>query len=134
MELSKIVNAYEALALIKQNNDLPFALAWKISDHMENLEKHYKRYNEQRSEIVQKYGTSNGDDTFKIKGDDLPIFNDEMTKLLQTKIKATIEQDIEMVELIDAKITITKDVNLSALKPFISKNKAIETEVEEVKE
>ena len=48
MELARIIDAYEALAQIKSSNDLPFQLAWKFSDIMDNLEKHYTRYNDER--------------------------------------------------------------------------------------
>lgn len=125
MELARIIDAYEALAQIKSSNDLPFQLAWKFSDIMDNLEKHYTRYNDERKKVVIELGESNGDETYQIPKDKLPEFQKKMSEILLHEVEIDIDQTFEIADLIDAKLVISKEVNLGAIKPFILENKAI---------
>lgn len=130
MELSKIVNAYEALSKIQSTNNLPFLLAWQFSDVLESLDKHYKRYNEEREKIVKKYGEPNEDESYRIKPENLTKFQSDMNKLLLTKIDLKVDDVIQLEDLIDAKLVINKDVNLSFIRPFIKNKKAIDPDIE----
>lgn len=130
MELSKLVAAYESLAAIKNKNDLQFSLAWSISDVMDSMEKHYFRYNEQRGDIVRKHGEKNPDDTFRVDPKNIESFNKEMMELLSHEVKFDPEKTIRLIDLIDAKLVVTKDVNLAAIKPFIINEKAIAVDKE----
>lgn len=126
MELAQIVNAYEALSKIKSSNELPFSLAWKFSDITDILEKHYQRYEKERSKIVMEFGEANGDGSYRVSPDNLEPFQKSMEKLLLHKVELEITKQIELIDLLDSKIVIDKEVNISALKPFISNKTAIE--------
>lgn len=126
MKLIEIVNAYEALVLIKSSNDLNFSLAWKIEDLIGSMEKHYNRYNEQREKLVKKFGLQNENGSFRIEPENRASFNKEMEELVTSNINFKAEEKISLVELIDAKIIVKKNLNLGALKPFIEQKKAIE--------
>ena len=125
MELAKIVDAYEALAQIKSTNNLPFKLAWKFSDIIESLEKHYVRYNEEKKKIVTALGEGNGDDTFKIPKENLDKFQKQMSEMLLHDIDLDINNSFDVADLIDANLVINKEVNLGAIRPWIVVNKEL---------
>ncbi len=125
MELSKIVNAYEALNSLRATNTLPFTLAWKVSDLMDLLEKHYKRFQDERQKIIMQYGNVNGDDSYSVPQNKVKDFRDAIEKILVHNVKLEFEPELEYKDFVDAKIVITKETDFTAIRPFVKKRELV---------
>ena len=120
IQLIKIVNGFEAFTHLTANNDLPFALAWKIADILEIMEKHVKRFNASKDDLVKNYGKPDpkNKDMYLILDKDRKEFEKHMQELSDHDIEIEYEK-LSKSELLNADLKVTSKVNMMALRPFI---------------
>ena len=121
IELFKIVQAYESFQNLRKSNELPFKLAWEISDVCEPLEKHFKRFQQEKDKLVKEYGKpdKNKPDMYFIEPDKARLFNDKIEEIGKTPIELKDVVKIEKSKLFDSEIKINGNIDFDALKLFI---------------
>lgn len=121
IKLIELINAYIALMEIKNTNKIPFALAWQISDITEVLEKHNVRFNNERNELLKKYGEENKEKKgfYDFSKDNGVKFNKEIEILSNIIIEIKGVQKLDKKILFDSGIKINENVNIIALKLFV---------------
>ena len=121
-ELFRVVAAVEALNRITEDNEIPFTLAWKISDLVEVMQKHYDRFNDEKNVIVKKFGVAQegGTEIFEIPAKRRAEFETELKKITDIEVEIGKFEKLARADIIAADLKISKGVSISALKPFIT--------------
>jgi hypothetical protein len=121
VELFEIVEAFESFTNLRKSNELPFKLAWEISDLLEPLEKHYKRFQDEKNKLIKEFGEPDKDkpDMYIIKPEKARLFSEKMQEIGKTPIELKNIVKIEKNKLFVDDIKINGGVNLQALKIFI---------------
>ena len=121
LELFRLVAAYESFLNIRKSNELPFKLAWEISDLLESLEKHYKRFTDEKNKLVKEFGEPDekNSEMYMIKPEKARIFNDKIEEIGKTSIELKEVVKIEKNKLFDSNIKINGNIDFVALKLFI---------------
>lgn len=120
IELFKIVQAYESFINLQKSNALPFKLAWDVADLLEPLEKHYKRFLDEKNKLVKEYGEPDekNKEIYTIKPEKISLFNNKIEEI------GKIQVDIKLVKidkkaLFDSDVKINGNSDLQAMKIFI---------------
>ena len=137
IKLPEAVDAFTALSNMLNKNEFPFEFAWELEDILEVLDKHTKRFEKNRDELLTKYATPKGepdqDGNRSFTINDRKEFEDGMKKLMEIKVKLEFNPiQYEMLKTIPNLTVNTHD--LSVLKKhFIVKanGKTEETKQEE---
>lgn len=117
--IGEVVQAHSALTNIGGNASVD--MAWAIDDIKLALEKHSKRFQEQRLKLLDHYGEKNAQSNYTVKNSNMSSFTEALDKI------SGIEVDIEF-EPLDYDIILAQDVKIpialaKALRRFIVKQK-----------
>lgn len=136
LTLEEVSVLFEALAKLSQQ-ELPFDLAWKLDDNIENLAKYAKRFEDARLKILNKY--SDGEPTPGEEGkvqyqiNDPEKFNIDYSEMASSKIEAKLSL-IQVEELKAVKDLKMSGNTLAVLKKYIIALEETADEPEEIKE
>ena len=120
LELFQIVDIYNSFAEIKKSNEMPFALAWQISDTLEPLKKHIERFNEERNKLIKQYGKEDKENNqFLVEAEKITEFTEKLNQVGKTEIELKGIKKIKKDELFNSNIKINGAVNIEAIKVFI---------------
>lgn len=122
IQLYKIVAAVECLTEIQKNNEIPFALAWKIADVIEPLEKHFKRFQDEKDKIVKNLGSPDKKNAavYLIKPENTEKFEKSIKELGEITIQLSAPKKLNKKELFESDIKINGRVSVASLKDFIN--------------
>lgn len=120
IELFKLVQAYESFTSLQKSNTLPFKIAWEVADILESLEKHYKRFLDEKNKLIKEYGKPDekNKEVYMIEPDKINLFNEKFEGLGKTEIDITLIK-IDKKALFDNDIKINGNSDLQAMKIFI---------------
>lgn len=120
IELYKVVQAYESFTNLQKSNALPFKLAWDVADLLEPLEKHYKRFLDEKNKLIKEYGEPDekNKEMYMIEPNKVDLFNEKFGELGKTEIDVTLVK-IDKKALFDSDVKINGNSDLQAMKIFI---------------
>ena len=91
MKLETIVNNANAIAELGKLKLKNKQLAWDLSENLDAVQKHFKKYGEQNKELVEKHGTpaeeSPGEFEIKADSEKMPAYKKEHEALLEVDVK-----------------------------------------------
>lgn len=102
-------------------------MSWAIDDIKEELEKHQKRFSEERLKLLEKYGEKNSIGSYTVKKDSLDAFTKEHTAL--GEIEVTIDFSPLDYDILVAQGVLLPVDSAKALRKFVVKQR-----MEKVKE
>ena len=136
LTLEEVSIVFEELAKLSKQ-ELPFDLAWKLDDNIENLTKYAKRFEEARLKILNTYSDGeptpgeNGQVQYAIK--DPQNFNKEYTEMASNKVEVELSS-IQVGELKQVEGLKVSGNTLSVLKKYIILPDETADEPEKIKE
>lgn len=121
IELYKVVQAYESFTNLQKSNALPFKLAWDVADLLEPLEKHYKRFLDEKNKLIKEYGEPDekNKEMYMIKSEKMEVFNTKFEEIGKIEIDIKAPVKIDKKALFDGDIKINGNSDLQAMKIFI---------------
>lgn len=119
--LLEVAEAFTAMNAIKEGNELPILIAWAMGDWVTELAPINERYNEQRNDLLKKYGKPSPENTneFMIQPENVRKFTPELEKLNAIEVNLNGPKKLNLDELQTAGVKIPPGVSLTALRLFI---------------
>lgn len=87
MKIEVLLNHEAALTKLNSLALKDAQLAWELSEAMDDVKKHLKRFHEKRDELIKKFGKLKNEKSEEYQIDDLKGFNEEIRKLLDVTVK-----------------------------------------------
>lgn len=127
LPVSEAVDAFRALGGIGGNASVD--MAWAIDDIKDSLEKHNKRFDEERLKLLEKYGEKNSLQSYTVKKDKVEAFTEEFKTLGEVEVEVEFEPldyDIVMAQNIQIPVAASKIMRKFIVKQKIEKAPVVE--------
>ena len=94
LTIEKALSIYNSLSTIKNDNSISITMVWAIDDILEQLKKHVERGENERQNLLKKYGDEVKDKqgVFEIKDDKKEICFNELKEIFDYEIEEDIKQ------------------------------------------
>jgi len=110
-------NIYDSQTAIRKlvSADLPIKTAFRVTRMVRKINDIFQDVEKQRVALVEKYGEQAKDGNYKVKNENITMFQKDFSELLNEEVEVDIDQ-LLLEELSNIKISA---VELQALEPFI---------------
>lgn len=106
MKIENLLNHEAALHRLDQIQLKDAQKAWDLSEAMDEVKKHLKRFHEKRDELLKKFGTPEDEteQSYTIPKENQKPFNEELEKLMAVQAKVSFPR-IKLSDLNGAEIS-----------------------------
>jgi len=117
MKIEDLLNHEKALQSLNTIQLRDAQKAWDISEAMDEVKKHLKRFHEKRDELLKKFGTpeDESETSYTIPKGNLKAFNEELAQLMAVQAKVSFPR-IKLSDLNGAVISPNDISGLRELK------------------
>jgi hypothetical protein len=116
VKLGKLIAAQESLKKLFASEDFPVSFKWHLMKFKKAVEAELQEYEEQRIELVKKYGTNDGKDNIVVGQDRMAEFIPKMMELHEVEVDIHVSK-IRLENLEGAKLSAD---DMLHLEPFVA--------------